>query len=101
MERHCFRVLSDYYFLLRRWKDEYAPRQPGEAPHPRFIEALMNISRLEYLLDMLLFGDVWERPALTADCGNEVRKIEKRMARLTAGDMEENKGHVRKHKTFQ
>ena len=23
MERHCFRVLSDYYYLLRRWKEEY------------------------------------------------------------------------------
>ena len=34
MERHCFRVLSDYYHLLRRWKEEYAPRQPDEAWNP-------------------------------------------------------------------
>ena len=34
MERHCFRVLSDYYHLLRRWKEEYAPRQPDEAWPP-------------------------------------------------------------------
>ena len=26
MERHCFQVLSGYYHLLRRWKEEYAPR---------------------------------------------------------------------------
>lgn len=26
MERHCFRVLSDYYHLLRRWERDYAPR---------------------------------------------------------------------------
>ena len=29
MERHCFRVLSDYYHLLRRWKEEYAPPSGG------------------------------------------------------------------------
>ena len=45
MERHCFRVLSDYYHLLRRWKEEYAPRQPDEAWNPRFVEALQNMSR--------------------------------------------------------
>ena len=39
---HCFRVLSDYYHLLRRWKEEYAPRQPDEAWNPRFVEALQN-----------------------------------------------------------
>ena len=26
MERYCFRVLSDYHNLLRRWKRDYAPR---------------------------------------------------------------------------
>ena len=34
MERHCFRALSDYYHLLRRRKEEYAPRQPDEAWTP-------------------------------------------------------------------
>ena len=28
MERHCFRVLSDYYHLLRRWERDYAPKTP-------------------------------------------------------------------------
>lgn len=32
MEKHCFLVLSDYYHLLRRWKQEYAPRQPDFMP---------------------------------------------------------------------
>ena len=27
MERYCFRVLSDYHNLLRRWKRDYAPRR--------------------------------------------------------------------------
>ncbi len=28
MERYCFRVLSDYHNLLRRWKQDYAPKMP-------------------------------------------------------------------------
>ena len=28
MERYCFRVLSDYHNLLRRWKRDYAPKMP-------------------------------------------------------------------------
>lgn len=27
MERHCFRVLSDYHNLLRRWGRDYAPKR--------------------------------------------------------------------------
>lgn len=67
MERHCFRVLSDYYHLLRRWKEEYAPRQPDEAWNPRFVEALQNMSRVEYLMDVLLSGDIQERAPLSQD----------------------------------
>ena len=98
MERHCFRVLSDYYHLLRRWKEEYAPRQPDEAWNHRFVEALQNMSRLEYLMDVLLSGDIWERAALITDCGKEVRKIERRMAGLAAPDTAGNSEHGRQRR---
>lgn len=98
MERHCFRVLSDYYHLLRRWKEEYAPRQPDEAWHPRFTEALQNMSRLEYLMDVLLSGELPERAALITDCGKEVRNLERRMAELTTRDTAGTKEHGRQHR---
>ena len=98
MERHSFRVLSDYYHLLRRWKEEYAPQKPEEAWHPRFTEALQNISRLEYLMDVLLSGDIQERASLITGHGKEVRNLERRMAELTAGDSAGSKEHGRKHR---
>ena len=98
IERHCFRVLSDYYHLLRRWKEEYAPRQPDEAWHPCFTEALQNMSRLEYLMDVLLSGEFPERAALITDCGKEVRNLERRMAELTTRDTAGNKEHGRQHR---
>lgn len=86
MERHCFRVLSDYYHLLRRWKREYAPRQADGEWHPLFVEALRRENHVEYLLDMLLSPDIGERAALILDYGKEVRNLERRMAELAAGD---------------
>lgn len=98
MERHCFRVLSDYYHLLRRWKEEYAPCQPDEAWNPRFVEALQNMSRVEYLMDVFLSGDIQERAALITGHGKEVRNLERRMAELTAGNTAGSKEHGRKHR---
>ena len=56
MERHCFRVLSDYHNLLRRWKRDYAPKTPDEEWHPLFVEVLQKQSHVEYLLDVLGIG---------------------------------------------
>ena len=98
MERHCFRVLSDYYHLLRRWKEEYAPRQPDEAWNPRFVEALQNMSRVEYLMDVLLSGDIQERAALITGHGKEVRNLERRMAEFTAPDTAGNSEHGRQRR---
>ena len=85
MERYCFRVLSDYHNLLRRWKRDYAPKTPDEDFHPLFVEALQRMSHVEYLLDVLLFSDMGERAALIASYGKEVRSLERRMADLAAG----------------
>ena len=84
MERYCFRVLSDYHNLLRRWKRDYAPKTLDEEWHPLFVEALQKQSHVEYLLDVLLFSDMEEWAALIASYGKEVRNLERRMADLAA-----------------
>ena len=61
---HCFRVLADYLHLLRVWKTDYAPHSPEEAFHPRFVEALQKQAHVEYLLDVLLFGETEEKAVL-------------------------------------
>ena len=86
MERYCFRVLSDYYHLLRRWKRDYAPKTPDEDWNPLFVEALQKQDYVDYLLDVLLSPDMEERAALIIDCGKEVSNLERRMAELAAGD---------------
>ena len=63
----CFRILSDYLHLLRAWRKEYAPHSPEEAFHPRYVEALQKQDQVEYLLDVLLFGETEEKAALITD----------------------------------
>lgn len=98
MERHCFRVLSDYYHLLRRWERDYAPQTPEEAWNPLFTEALQNKTKTEYLLDILLFSDMEERASLIMEYGKEVKRIERRMAELTARDTAGAKEPCRQHR---
>ena len=86
MERYCFRVLLDYYRLLCRWKEDYAPQTPEDGYHPHFVEALQKLSLVAYLLDELLYGDIQARASVVIEYGEEVRNIEQRMAELAAAD---------------
>ena len=77
-------ILADYLHLLRAWRKDYAPHSPEEAFHPRFIEALQKQDQVEYLLDVLLFGETEEKAALITDYGKDVIQLEQRMAELAA-----------------
>ena len=97
MERYCFRVLLDYYRLLCRWKEDYAPQTPEDGYHPHFVEALQKLSLIAYLLDELLGGDMQARASVVIEYGEEVRKIEQRMAELAAADAARTKKHHERH----
>ena len=86
MERYCFRVLLDYYRLLCRWKEDYAPQTPEDGYHPRFVEALQKLPLVEYLLDELLCWEMQARASVVIEYGEEVRKLEQRMADIAAAD---------------
>ena len=94
---HCFRILADYLHLLRAWRTDYAPHSPEEAFHPRFVEALQKQAQVEYLLDVLLFGETAEKAALITDYGKDVIQLEQRMAELAATDAAGTKKHHERH----
>ena len=96
-KNHCFRILADYLHLLRVWRKEYAPHSPEEIFHPRFVEALQKQDQVEYLLDVLLFGETEEKAALITDYGKDVIQLEKRMAELAAADAARTKKHHERH----
>ena len=47
--------------LLQEWKRLYAPRTPEGTQDDRFVEACHNIDYVEYLVDLLIMGDSYER----------------------------------------
>ena len=83
-EIRFYKVLTDYFHLLRKWKQQYAPKQPEEEWHSLFVEALQRESYIEYLLDILLYGTPEEKKALVAEQRKEVMKLERRIAKRTA-----------------
>ena len=60
-EKLCFSALMEYYKLLQEWMVLYAPRTPEDTPHDRFVQACHDLSYVEYLVDLLIMGDSYER----------------------------------------
>ena len=80
-ERLCFSVLSDYARVLRKWKVQYAPQSPAEAPDERFVEACHRLPWAEYQLDILLQGDSYERGETVSELTTDgyIRKLQARL----------------------
>ena len=87
-EQRCFRVLSDYYHLLKKWEMDYVPSMEDETWHPLFVEALQKKSHLEYLLDILVFGEIEEKALLVMEYGKEVAPLEQRISKFTCREAE-------------
>ena len=77
--QRCYRVLSDYYYLLKKWEADHSPRTPEEEPHPRFVEAIHKKIYVEYLLDLFLYESEEEQKAWIAEHTAEITHLERRL----------------------
>ena len=77
--QRCYRVLSDYYYLLKKWEADRSPRTPEEEPHPRFVEAIQKKPYVEYLLDLFLYENEEEQKAWIAEHTAEITHLERRL----------------------
>ena len=76
---HGWRVLTDYYHLLRKWEADYSPKTPDEDPHPRFLEAIQKKDYMAYLLDIFLDSSTEEQDQWIAEHTAEISAIERRV----------------------
>ena len=60
-ERLCFLHLSEYCRLLQHWKEVFAPQTPEDEPDARFVEACHRLDYVEYLVDLLIGSNSYER----------------------------------------
>ncbi len=49
-------LLTDYCHLLRKWKEEYEPKDFEELLHPLLVESLQELVKMEYYCDLFLYG---------------------------------------------
>lgn len=78
-ERESIRILSDYLHLLEEWKVSHAPKMPDEKWKAEFIEACQQKEKINYHLDLLVFGELQDRIEFLLDSEKDVKRIEERM----------------------
>lgn len=76
---HAFRVLADYFHLLRKWETDYTPKTPEKNPHPRFMEAIQKKDYVGYLLDFFLEDTPDEQRLWIAEHQSEIANLERRV----------------------
>ena len=92
-------VLLEYRFLLRDWEKRYAPQSMDEEWHPCFVEALQNISKVEYQMDALLEKDIPDRTFVVSDIRKGVKSIERRIEEYRRSERDAGLHTARKCKT--
>ena len=73
-----YRVLSDYFHLLKKWERNFKPKSMDEID-ARYEEAVQNLPKVECQLDILLWGTEEEKEMLLRDLGKGVEDIERRV----------------------
>ena len=76
---HAFRVLADYFHLLRKWETGYTPKTPEEPIHPRFLEAVQQKDYIGYLLDSFLEDSPEEQKLWIAEHQSTIANLERRV----------------------
>ena len=92
--QRCYRILSDYYYLLKKWENAYSPHTPEEEPHPLFVEAIQKKTYVEYLLDLFLYENEEEQKAWITEDTAEITHLERRL-KIMAENKSTNRERLR------
>lgn len=82
-ENHCYKVLSDYFHLLRKWEKQYAPQRTDEVWHPLLWKHWRR-KAISNTCWIFFYDTPEEKKALVAEQRKEVMKLEQRIAGHTA-----------------
>ena len=74
----CWRLYCEYLHLLKRWKEQYAPKITDEEWDDRFVEAAHRIDQVEYYLDELWYADWLEREIMMNGLQSDMERIAKK-----------------------
>lgn len=74
-----WKTITDYYQLLLRWREQYAPASPDEEWDERFVLAVQNIDLLEYVMDCFIEGDLETQVDIINEYGRNIKEYERRI----------------------
>lgn len=77
-ENHAYKVLNDYLWLMRDFKEKYAPHSPDDIPDSRFVYSQHHLNYAEYIADEFLLADKENKLAMK----EEIEHIEQETIRL-------------------
>jgi len=83
-EQHCFKVPMSLSASIGTLENRICSTATGCRLASSFRGSIAKNSYVEYLLDILLFGEMEEKAALIAEQGKEVLRLEQRISELTA-----------------
>lgn len=49
-------LLTDYCSMLRKWREEFAPKTLDEPLKDEYVESLQELEKMEYYCDLFLYG---------------------------------------------
>ena len=67
----------------------FAPKTPEEEWKAEFIEACQQTEKINYDLDLLVFGELQDRIEFLLDSGKDVKRIEERMEEYRRNNKEQ------------
>ena len=82
----CVSTLTEYERVLRRWKQEYAPKTPDIPIDDRYVEACQMLDTIEYLADFLCAATPEERVKTVDDLMQNglIDRVRQRMEEVNA-----------------
>lgn len=72
------RTYLKYLNRLRSWQEEFSPKTPEEEWDEHFSLALEQIPKVEYYLDILLYGNSEDKNSLMKEKKEELEEIERK-----------------------
>lgn len=80
-ENETFQILCDYYHLLWRYEEEYKPIKFDEDIDDLYVEALQNKDKIEYYIDLFIYGTEKDKIWFKKTNGKVVEDIGRRIRR--------------------
>ena len=80
-ENAFYRTLCEYARLLEDWAVQYRPSERNADPDPRFVEAMINRSKVDYLIDGLFSGSLEDRISIIHSWGGKIIDFKKAVIR--------------------